>query len=303
MLVACPTVIACPLGAAAAGAGRAAATGAGSAAAAGAGSSPCSSAPVAGSSTIQLVVDGRPRSVLVHVPTGAPAGSQLPLVVALHGFRGDGAAMARGTGFSALADARQFVVAYPSAPGGQWALYAGEPRAAEDVDFIRSTVDQLSAGLCIDPRRIFLVGVSNGGGEAARVACVLADRLAGVAMVAGDYRSLPACHPSRPLSVLEIHGLKDPVVPYRGRSGDHSGSVPGFVSLWRRLDRCQEPGSSSRPSAHTIRLSWRCSANTQVSQLKILNAGHVWPGSPPPGRLPGPRSATTVIWQFFGGLG
>ena len=248
------------------------------------------------------MVDGRTLNVLVHVPPGVTAGSHLPLLIALHGFHGDGPAMERGTGFSALADRAHFVAAYPSAPGGQWAIYAGEPRAESDLDFVRTTIDQLSSSLCIDRRRRFVVGVSNGAGEVARVACLLADRLAGVAPVAGDYRSLPACHPPRPISMLEIHGVKDPVVPFGGRSGDHAGGVPSFVAMWRTLDRCGHAVSRSRSGPHSARLTWRCAGLTQVSQVKLYDAGHVWPGAPPPGRVPGPESAAGVIWRFFSGL-
>ena len=48
-----------------------------------------------------------------------------------------------------------------------------------------------------------------------------AARLA-IAPVAGGYRSLPQCKPTRPLSVLEIHGTADPVVPYDGKPPDYS---------------------------------------------------------------------------------
>ena len=268
----------------------------------GGGSPQCAVAPAPGSRTVQYTVDDRTLNVLVHVPPGLAAGSHVPLLIALHGFRGDGPAMERGTGFSALADRQRFVVAYPSAPGGQWAIYAGEPRAKSDLDFVRTTIDQLSTSLCIDRRRRFVVGVSNGAGEVARVGCLLADRLAGVAPVAGDYRSLPTCHPPRPISIMEIHGVRDPVVPFRGRSVDHSGAVPSFVATWRTLDHCGRSVSRSRAGPHSARLTWHCAGHTMVSQVKLYDAGHVWPGSPAPGHVPGPESAASVIWRFFSGL-
>ena len=60
-------------------------------------------------------------------------------------------------------------------------------------------------------------GVSNGGGMAARMACDAADLLSAAAPVAGGYSTLPDCHPRRPLPLLEIHSLRDAVVPYTGR--------------------------------------------------------------------------------------
>ena len=82
-------------------------------------------------------------------------------------------------------------------------------------------------------RSIYVTGVSNGGGMAARAACELADRLAAAAPVAGGYGTLPACRPSRPLPVLEVHGTGDGVVPYAGKGPRRSGSVAGWLGMWR----------------------------------------------------------------------
>ncbi len=265
---------------------------------------PCQAAPSAGDHPIVISVDGRLHRVLVHVPAGLDAGRHLPLLLALHGLGADGPTMARYTGLSTLADHDAFIVAYPSAERGQWHLYGSQVRAERDVDFLRATVDRLSSGLCVDRRRRFVAGVSNGAGEAARLACEMGDRLAGIATVAGDYRRLPPCHPPRPESVLEIHGARDPVVPYEGRGPAHAGSVPKFLRMWRDIDGCREPGLHHRVDAYTERSTWTCAGHTSVSQLKIANLGHAWPCAyPPPGRVPGPGSAAYALWSFFSSRG
>jgi polyhydroxybutyrate depolymerase len=151
---------------------------------------------------------------------------------------------------------------------------------------------------------VYAVGVSNGGSEAVHVACELADRVVAAAFVAGDYRAAEACHPAAPVSVLEIHGVEDPVVPYRGYEPDGgSGAVFGFLSLWTKLDRCSTPPMHQRIAPHMLQLTWHCETGTSVSHIKVYDFGHGWPGAhPAPGRLPGPASASTLLWMFFTSL-
>jgi polyhydroxybutyrate depolymerase len=247
-----------------------------------------------------VLVDGEQRDLLVHVPRGARADRELPLILALHGFRSSGTRMEPYTGFSALADRDGFVVAYPSAVRGRWRIHAGEPDAGRDLDFMRVAIARIESELCVDGGRVFAAGVSNGGGEVARMGCELSDVLDGIATVAGDYRRFSACLPARPLSLLEIHGGRDRVVPYFGVLPTGDGGVPAYLALWRKIDRC--PGRMTRrrlaPGA-TLAL-WRCPRGIRVQHVRLDRLGHAWPGaSPPPGRPPGPVSAAARIWDFF----
>ena len=131
---------------------------------------------------------GLTRSALVHAPPAARSGRPLPLVLALHGVGGNGKFMEEYTGLSRLSNRKGFVVAYPSAYGSpaRWNI-AGPPGAEpDDVAFGRDLLDALGARLCIDTGRVFVTGVSNGGGMAARLGCELSDRLRAIAPVAGS---------------------------------------------------------------------------------------------------------------------
>ena len=179
------------------------------------------------------------RQVFLHAPRGA--NKPRPLVIALHGAGETGQDFADDTGFSRLADRDDFLVAYPSAGGANsfWNMSGAVPGGSNDVDVIERSLDQLEAAVCVDSARVFVTGVSNGGGMTARLGCELSERLAGVASVAGGYRSLPPCKPERPLPVLEIHGTADQVVPYDGKPPDYNGSVKRWLWQWRRIDGCQ----------------------------------------------------------------
>jgi len=82
---------------------------------------------------------------------------------------------------------------------------------------LRELLDFSLKNPAIDPARVFLIGYSNGGFMAHRLACDMSDRLAGIISVAGAASGPEVpCAPTTPLSVLEIHGDADPVVHYQG---------------------------------------------------------------------------------------
>jgi len=128
--------------------------------------------------------------------------------------------------------------------------------------------------------------------------------LAAVAPVAGGYKSLPGCHPLRPVPMLEIHGTGDRVVPYKGSGPQRAGDVSGFLLQWRRLDGC--PGRVSRrfiqprkPARRVTELRWiGCAGGSAVVHDRVVEAEHGWPGERD---YLGAHefSATFRTWQFL----
>lgn len=243
------------------------------------------------------VPDGGRRTALVHRPAGT-ARTPVPLVIALHGAYRSGAFMERYSGLSRLADRGGFAVAYPDASASTkhfWMLHPG--RGPDDVRFISALLDAVLAGGCVDPARVSVVGVSNGGGLAALLGCEVSGRLAGIVAVAGGYGDLPECRPDHPLSVLEIHGTADAVVPYHAQRGD----VLEWLGGWVRRDGCRAAPQRRTVADRVTRLDWRgCTSGTGVAHLAIEGGQHAWPGADPPD--PGPRvslSATEEAWRFL----
>jgi polyhydroxybutyrate depolymerase len=256
-----------------------------------------------GDHTLSINTPEGPRPVFLHAPRGAY--KPRPLVIALHGAGGTGTDFAADTGFSRLADREHFLVAYPSAggPNAFWNMSGAVPGGANDVEALERSLDQLEAAVCVDRARVFVTGVSNGGGMAARLACDVSERLAGVAAVAGGYRALPPCRPERPLPVLEIHGTGDQVVPYGGRPPDYRGSVARWLAQWRRIDGCRGRADRLRPAPGVTEIAWRrCVAGTRVEHVRLNGAAHGWPGGPRTEPPPAPFAATWRTWEFFRSL-
>lgn len=66
--------------------------------------------------------------------------------------------------------------------------------------------------------------MSNGAMMAQRLGCELASKIAAIAPVEGTLL-IPACTPTRPVPVYEIHGALDLNVPYNGGFGCSNNSV------------------------------------------------------------------------------
>jgi polyhydroxybutyrate depolymerase len=236
---------------------------------------PCATETMSGDTSITLTADGLPREAVLHVPNSL-AGTRLPLIVAFHGYGGSGAEFAKDTGLSRLGDREGFAVVYPSSHGPQWAISGGE----RDVVFTSSLLDRVEADACIDPARVYATGVSIGAGMAARAGCELSARIAGLVLVSGGYRSLPACNPDRPLSILEIHGTADTTVPYAGRGADQAGAVLPYVVGWATRDRCAPAPTHTVVARHTLLYRWGgCAWGAVVEHLRIYGGKHGLPNA------------------------
>jgi polyhydroxybutyrate depolymerase len=227
-------------------------------------------------------VSGAPLDTILRVPAKA-RGRRAPLVLALHFASGSGAQMEQVTQLTPESRRSGFVVAYPSATaGGVWA-------GADEIGAVTRTLQAIQRAACIDPRRIYLTGISNGGGMANLLACRFADRFAGVVLFAPAVNGIADCSPSRPISMLEIHGSADPIVPY--------GAIPGFVAAWARLDGCSGAPARTSVGPAVTRQRWRgCRGGAVVEHLRLAGGKHIE-------LLPELRSAgvdpARTAWRFL----
>ena len=109
------------------------------------------------------------------------------------------------------------LVAYPDGIGSSFNAGAccgtASSSNVDDVGFARELVRDLSEKMCVDPKRVYATGMSNGGHMAHRIACEAADVFAATASVAGKMLVAP-CNPSRPISIVQWHGTEDTIVTY-----------------------------------------------------------------------------------------
>ncbi|MET8779372.1 PHB depolymerase family esterase [Nocardia sp. NPDC050713] len=266
-----------------------------------------------GSTEHSLESGGISRDYRVYRPAGARAGAAL--VVVLHGGYGSGAQAERAYGWNEQADSDGFVVAYPDGLARAWNTEGGdccgpaERRSVDDVAFVSAMVAAIINDHGIDPFRVYLTGMSNGGIMAYTLACRTA-LFAAVAPVAAT--QLAECPTPAPISVLHIHGTADEAVRYDGGPGDNTSTVidgppvPDLHIEWRRHNGCPDPETTTAGPVSTSRAT--CPTGREVALITIDGAGHQWPGADPTPmreRLlgadpPSPAlNATATIAQFF----
>ena len=229
----------------------------------------------------EILTSGATRRFLLHLPESLPQDRSVPLVVDLHGFAQWPANQRDISNWDDLADEKGFIVVHPEGTGfpRRWASHSpDEPQTDRDVTFIADLIDHLSAEHPIDPDRIHVAGISNGGGMAFVLSCELSDRVASIGTVAGLFaHPWEACDRTRPVPLIAFHGLDDEIVPFAG------GPLDGPLGGTRWSD---------------------CDGGADVILHTIADGGHTWPGGDPlPEFIAGYTSpaidATATMWEFF----
>jgi polyhydroxybutyrate depolymerase len=234
------------------------------------------------------------------------------------------------THFDAVANRHGFVVAYPEGYERSWNAGRGntpaEREGVDDVAFIRVLIDRLIETVGIDPARVGVTGLSNGGAMCHRVGLELSDRIAAIAPVAGLMPvALAGRQPDHAVSALLIQGDRDAFMPIEGGrahgrarlllflGGAHTPASPvlsfeATVGRWRAINRCEHetvrdriPASGSDPTSVERAGYTGGHGGTAVECWTVHGGGHTWPGGP---RLMGLGRTTThfdaseVIWEF-----
>jgi polyhydroxybutyrate depolymerase len=186
---------------------------------------------------LSLQYEGITRVYDLYIPTNA---SQQPaaLIVDLHGFQVSKTTQRLWSKFDVLAEQEGFYVAFPAGVQFAWNSRIGWIRN-DDVGFLRELVAQLVDQYDIDPNRVYATGHSMGGEMVYRLACEAADFFAAFSTVATteNEADVPNCHPSRPVPVLSINGLTDPVYQYYG-DRIFQWSAPATLDFWRQKNAC-----------------------------------------------------------------
>ncbi len=196
--------------------------------------------PVGLTPDLTLTHDGATRSYDVLRPVSSQGGLR-PLVVDLHGFTSNGDQQRSISGWDAIAAAEGILVAWPDGLDSSWnggtCCGTAVTNDVDDVGFIRAMVAAVQAEANVDPSRIYVTGLSNGGAMTQRLACEAADLFAAAAPLAFPvpYTNFAGqCQPSEPIPILSYMGFSDVLVSY-------AGAAPSFAG-WRDKNGCDSAG-------------------------------------------------------------
>jgi len=291
-------------------------------------------APALYAQRTSFIHDGLKRNFKIYVPPDYEKSLQLPLVIALHGRGGNGESMILLTrkGFNKLADRDGFIVVYPDGIDLNWNDGRTDQEAndrahrenIDDVGFISALIDTMISDYNIDPKRVYVTGMSNGAIMSYRLACELTLKITAIAPVDGNIplMLLPECAPSGYISVMAINNTQDPLLPYDG--GDIYGSlritylgkvvsVDESILFWVDWNKCsvnpviiEEPDRDPNDGTKATSSHYLNGMDgTEVILFSIEGGGHTWPGGFQylpvwiVGRTCRDFDACEVIWSFF----
>jgi polyhydroxybutyrate depolymerase len=182
------------------------------------------------------------------------------------------------------------IFVYPEGQGLSWnaGSCCGSAQAAhmDDVSFLRSLVRHVVATEPgPDSHAVMLVGYSNGGRMAFRLACADPGAFAAVAAVeAAPVWTCPRLDP--PVSLQSITSSGDPIVS--------KPALDDAMRTWSFLDGCEPTPTAVTEGGMTVRRWTGCRGGSILQQEVLPGGSHAWPHGG--NGLP---SATDTVGAFF----
>jgi len=178
---------------------------------------------------------GGDRPAAYTLPAEYDAARAWPLAILLHGFGASGALQDLYLGFSAEVDRSAFIAVVPDGTlnARDQRFWNGtdaccdDGRGVDDVGYVTGLIDEAATYFNVDTGRIYLLGHSNGGFLAHRIACDAGDRITGIMSLAGaTWHRTEDCGATTPVAALQVHGTLDDTILYDGEGGGAFGAYP-----------------------------------------------------------------------------
>lgn len=281
------------------------------------------------------------RQYSVFTPSGAIPAAGWPVILSLHGGGGSAVNQASTSLLNALAESQKVLLVYLEGSGVIQTFNAGsccgyaQSNNIDDVAYANAVVDDLIARDDIDTTRIHATGFSNGGMMSHRLACAMADRLAGMAAIGGasadydlDLNQYYVCSPTRPIPILHVHAKNDRNYPFEGGVGSGLSTtnyypVASSIADWiarnnvtsvasieylsptTMCERYAQTADNSKPSASVTLCTIDPTDIYDAVNDIVFGGGHSWPtgnrssaaGSDYPVQ---DFNVDAYIWSYFG---
>lgn len=156
---------------------------------------------------------GGNRTYIQYVPDSYDGAKPVPLLFDLHPYSTGASFQESSSGFRQLADMEGYLYVAPQGIGNEW-----DATGDTDEKFIRDLVKDITTNACVDMRRIYATGCSNGGAFSFLLMCTAEDVFAAVAPMCGtSFVDLETnCMMDRPVSLMLRLGSGDTLNCWEG---------------------------------------------------------------------------------------
>jgi poly(hydroxyalkanoate) depolymerase family esterase len=261
------------------------------------------------------------RTYKLFVPSRYHQGQPLPLVVMLHGCTQSPDDFAAGTRMNFIAEEQNCLVVYPAQPSGanpskcwNWFRAADQRRDEGEPSLIAGITRRVMQEYSIDPKRVFVAGLSAGGAAVAIMGATYSDLYAAVGIHSGLAYGAASDMPSAFAAMRQggkggrQAGAGGPMIPTIIFHGDRDTTVHpdngahvvehaiGARKTRKKVHRGQIPGG------HGYTRTTHTNGEREVLEhWNVHGAGHAWSGGSPAGSYTdgeGP-DATKEMLRFF----
>ena len=231
---------------------------------------------------------GKDRPVTVNLPDALV--NPAPLLILLHSASTSGAHQENYMHLGPIAKKNGLIYIAPDGtvnPEGKRFWNASKSccnkykEEVDDVAYINSLIDEINAKTPVDPKRIYLIGHSNGAFMSFTYACKT-NKVAAIVAIAGAMDTESDCTPSTPVSLLNIHGTADKTIKIEGGLLNNFSytSAKSTVTRVALLNKCYSPAISKIDFEPTIKgpettvINYSCNTHTHLQYWKIAKGSH-----------------------------
>lgn len=257
----------------------------------------------------QVPFDDQARTYALYVPSSYDPAEPMPVMMVLHGRFGTGETTAEWTDMNRIAEENGFIAVYPDGlvyPDAQvwydtgWNYMRGTEYSMReepnDSEFLANVLHDMALDLTIDPTRVYVVGISNGGFMVHYLACHDPERYAAFADVMGSgYLGMETvCQSETPVPMMMVHGTYDDNILWNGittmidgREVYSSYPVNGVFQFWAVHNQCDIdnvdmedlPQLGQSPNSSVRIFTLPCPEGIEMKFFAVLGGGHSWPGT------------------------
>jgi len=260
------------------------------------------------------------RTYKLFIPSRCQ-GQRLPLIVMLHGCTQSPDDFAAGTRMNFLAEEQNCFVVYPEQPSGanqskcwNWFRTGDQRRGGGEPSMIAGITRQIMRDHVIDPKRVYVAGLSAGGAAAAIMGATYSDLYAAIGIHSGLACGAASDLPSAFAAMRQGGGSKAVAdgktsVPTIVFHGDRDTTVhpKNGDQIIEQSARATRPttkvlrGRVPRGHAYTRTILIDGAGRAISEHWNIDGAGHAWSGGSPAGSYTDPQGpdATREMLRFF----